>query len=84
MKLTYWQDPGHGWIEAPRALIERLGIAHAISRFSYQDGARCYLEEDCDAPRLIEAMRRANIQLDIIEVHISGDAPIRALARFSA
>lgn len=47
---TFHQDPGHGWLEVPRAELQALGIAHRISGYSYQsrDGATVYLEEDCD------------------------------------
>lgn len=47
---TFHQDPGHGWLEVPRAELQALGIAHRISGYSYEsrDGATVYLEEDCD------------------------------------
>ncbi len=45
---TYYMDPGHGWLEVPMAEIVSLGIDEKISRYSYRDGDRAYLEEDCD------------------------------------
>lgn len=49
-KFTFHSDPGHGWLEVPRTLLDALGIAGAITRFSFEswDGATVYLEEDCD------------------------------------
>jgi hypothetical protein len=40
----YIQDPGHGWIEVPRAELNALGIARQISLYSYQLGDWVYLE----------------------------------------
>jgi hypothetical protein len=44
----YVTDPGHGWLEVPRAELKRLGIEQLISPYSYQKGEFAYLEEDCD------------------------------------
>ena len=54
---TYHQDPGHGWLEVPKAEIERLGIAAEISHYSYQRSGTVYLEEDCDLKKFIDAMK---------------------------
>jgi hypothetical protein len=29
--FTYYTDPGHGWVEVPRALLHELGIADKIT-----------------------------------------------------
>lgn len=55
-------DPGHGWVKAPRKLLEKLGIERDISPCSYQRGEFTYLEEDCDAPRLFAAMRNSGTE----------------------
>lgn len=49
-KYTFYEDPGHGWLEVPKAHIKALGIAGDISSCSYEsdDGKMVYLEEDCD------------------------------------
>jgi hypothetical protein len=52
-----YSDPGHGWIAVPRTLLAQLGIAHQISRFSYERGATAFLEEDCDAGVFFEAYK---------------------------
>ena len=48
MTYRFITDPGHGWLEVPRAELDSLGIAHKISEYSYQKGELAYLEEDCD------------------------------------
>jgi hypothetical protein len=48
MTYRFITDPGHGWLEVPRAELDALGIAHKISRYSYQRDDMTYLEEDCD------------------------------------
>lgn len=48
MTYRFITDPGHGWLEVPRAELDALGITHKISNYSYQKGDMTYLEEDCD------------------------------------
>ncbi len=48
MTYRFIEDPAHGWLEVPRAELDALGIAHKISRYSYQRDDLVYLEEDCD------------------------------------
>lgn len=56
--LCWITDPGHGWLSVPAALVGALDIAGEISRYSYinANGTRVYLEEDCDAGRLLSAL----------------------------
>lgn len=51
----FFADPGHGWLEVPRA--EVLASGAKISGYSYYDPATdmAYLEEDCDAPAFLAA-----------------------------
>lgn len=83
MKLTYLQDPGHGWIVAPASLVRDLGCRP--SSYSYIDRASgfAYLEEDCDAGPFLDALRAAGIDYTIQEVHTRGEAKCRALPRWS-
>lgn len=53
MKYDFISDPGHGWLKVKRKEVEALGIH--VSRYSYQRGVWVYLEEDCDAPRFLQA-----------------------------
>jgi hypothetical protein len=57
MKTEYrvTSDPGHGWLHVKRAELERLGLIHQISRYSYQRGETVYLEEDRDAGLFLAA-----------------------------
>ena len=57
MKYTFYEDPGHGWLEVPTPELRELGIAHKISTCSYvyPNGRFVYLEEDCDLTTFLEA-----------------------------
>ena len=55
---TFVSDPGHGWLSVARKDIEFLGIAKKISGYSYQNGKRVYLEEDCDASLFCNAYEK--------------------------
>lgn len=55
IRYRFLNDPGHGWLEVPRAELEALGIADKISSYSYINQRFAYLEEDCDAPKFLAA-----------------------------
>lgn len=82
MKLLYIQDPGHGWLLAPGALVRQLGITP--SRYSYYNraGDQVYLEEDCDAGEFMRALRATGATPEIQEVHLPHDAACRSLPRW--
>ena len=80
--FTMHTDPGHGWLEVPRGLLDTLGIAGDISAYSYINGATAYLEEDCDASRFVEAMKAAGQEFEIRGHHIDREHWIRNLQRF--
>lgn len=84
LTVTYHQDPGHGWIEVPRAVVDALGIAAKVSACSYQAGDLCFLEEDCDAALFVAAAKAAGLQVTPAERHTNGDSPIRRMAQFKA
>ena len=50
-------DAGHGWLSVAKSDLKFLGIEKKISGFSYQNGSRAYLEEDCDAGVFVKAYR---------------------------
>jgi hypothetical protein len=54
-RYTFYEDPGHGWLEVPMAELEELGIAGLITSCSYMDGDKAYLEEDCDLSTFMAA-----------------------------
>jgi hypothetical protein len=46
---NFFSDPAHGWLEVEIDELVRLGLVNKISHFSYINGEKAYLEEDCDA-----------------------------------
>jgi hypothetical protein len=87
MQLYYIQDPGHGWISSDLDTLERLGIAGKISHCSYRERApsrRVWLEEDCDAGILLDALRAAGEPFTIREEHLDADAWIRNLPSYAS
>jgi len=64
-KLTFINDPGHGWLSVSNKDVKELGIADRISRFSYMSPTRSYLEEDCDAGIFIDAAKEAGWELEL-------------------
>ena len=82
-KLTFHTDAGHGWLEVDRADLDALDIAHKISRYSYEKGARVYLEEDCDAAAYMDAAKAAGWVLTMAEKY-NDESPIRNYPRYQA
>lgn len=80
LSFTFHSDPGHGWLEVPRALLAHLGILKNISRYSYENGSNVYLEEDCDAPRFVEAFIKKNGYTPNMPDKYNADSPIRNYA----
>jgi hypothetical protein len=86
LALYFISDPGHGWLSTDADTLARLGIAGQISRYSYAERApsrRVWLEEDCDAPRLLKALRAAGIPYTIREESLRADAWIRRLPTYT-
>ena len=81
MTYRFISDPGHGWLEVPRAELNSLGIAHKISEYSYQKGELAYLEEDCDFARFAAAKEAAGQPLEYRELY-QENTFIRNLPRF--
>jgi len=83
MKLTFYSDAGHGWLAAKRALVNELGLADKISQYSHQLGGTVYLEEDCDAPLLLDALKARGIKPEVVHGTYRERAPIRGYARYT-
>lgn len=66
MNRTFYYDPGHAWLKVPIADLGKYKIKD-ISTYSYQDGSFCFLEEDCDAPLYINAVKEAGHHITITE-----------------
>jgi hypothetical protein len=52
---TFFEDPGHGWLEVDREELRKLGIEEDITGWSYQKGNKVYLEEDQDLSTFLKA-----------------------------
>ena len=52
--FVFYSDSGHGWLEVDREDLIELSLEKEITGFSYQDGEKVYLEEDCDAPLFVK------------------------------
>lgn len=55
--FDYIQDPGHGWVKVPLAMLRDLGIAERITTCSYVHNGHAYLEEDNDTATFFSAYR---------------------------
>ena len=61
--LNSYSDPGHGWLKCKRQLLIDLGIDREVTGFSYERKEDVFLEEDCDAPRLIMALQAKGVEV---------------------
>jgi hypothetical protein len=80
--FAYHQDPGHGWIEVPNTLLKQLGIASAISPWSYTRGPLAYLEEDQDAAILLRAIHGRGEAVALNELHSNSNSFVRGLNQY--
>ena len=81
IKLNFYADPGHGWLEVPVALFKESGaVASPYSYFSKKRGM-CYLEEDSDAPKFEDAITKLGYTLDVKYIVVGDDNFIRKLGR---
>lgn len=80
---TFYNDPGHGWLEVTVVELEQLGIDDKISQFSYREGNHAYLEEDCDAPKFLAAYREKHgMGPPIQEAYTNKESFIRRMQPF--
>ena len=83
MKLNFFTDPGHGWVEVPISLVRELNIANKISHYSYRKHNLAFLEEDCDAGLLIEALKARGDSIELVEINEPNrESFVRNLPRF--
>lgn len=69
-KIVYTSDPGHGWGKVLRSTINELGIADQISPYSHQELGFVYLEEDCDLPVFITALKARGDTVNTVERYV--------------
>jgi hypothetical protein len=81
-KLTFHCDPSHAWLEVSIADLESLGITGLISAYSYAQGDKAYLEEDCDADLYIQGAKAAGWTIQIVEKYTGADSLIRRMESF--
>ena len=81
LTFIFHTDMGHGWLEVNKSLVKKLGIK--VSQYSYQNGTKAYLEEDCDAGELLNALKAEGIEYKIETKHTDNDHPLRNYARYS-
>jgi hypothetical protein len=80
MSLTFFEDPGHGWLRVPLELVRQLGIE--ITPYSYQDRRFAYLEEDVDYGVFLDAAKRAGLKVSIETIY-QEETFIRSLPAFN-
>jgi len=76
-RYHFYMDPGHGWLKVPIKDLVTLGIAGKISAYSYVYGENAYLEEYCDAPIFLKALKERNQDPRIEEHTANGSSRIR-------
>lgn len=81
--LTWHCDSGHEWLEVPAGLVSQMGILDQISEYSYysHNQQAYYLEGDCDAAILVEALKMNQFEIVFRFKEHRGDAPMRRMAR---
>jgi len=76
--IIVYSDAGHAWGKVKRQVLENLGLAQAISNYSYQLRDNVYLEEDCDLPMLCQALNERDVRIKFVEKNSSGKSKIRS------
>jgi len=82
LELTFYTDPGHGWLKVRKADVDALGVR--VSGYSYisPKGSYLYLEEDCDAPAFLRAAEGAGwTVIHEHSIHSNSDSFIRRYRR---
>ena len=67
--FTFYIDPGHGWLAVRVQDLRALDLSAVdFTKYSHVsgDGAVFFLEEDCDAPKFINAYRARHGQEPVI------------------
>jgi hypothetical protein len=83
MKVTYFNDGGHGWYNVKRSKLESMGVLSKISGCLYQRGGSVYLEEDCDAALFFDNLTEKEKQSIKVINSYSRRSPVRNYERFS-
>jgi hypothetical protein len=81
--VIVYSDPGHAWGKVKRQVLNNLGIADKITRYSYQFKDNVYLEEDCDLALLHDTLSKQDVRVKFVEKRTTRDSKIRSYERFS-
>ena len=85
LTFDFIEDPGHGWLKVPLPHLLRLNILSKISECSYMRKGFAYLEEDCDASVLINALKEKGVEVKFrTKVCRQKSSKVRSYARFNA
>lgn len=84
LDLTFFSDPGHGWLQVPKTKLLELNIHNMISGYSYEDRfGNAYLEEDCDMDCFMKAAGMQGWQVKITSRNEPyADSFVRGLKRY--
>lgn len=80
--LVFRADPGHGWLKCKRELLGKFNVEP--TPYSYERNGQVYLEEDCDAPKLLEALKAAGVEVKIKSKHTNKQSKIRSYNSYRA
>ena len=80
-QYTYHTDPGHGWVEVELDELCLFGLENKISHYSYQNGSKVFLEEDCDAALFLNALKDFDEVYELVHIH-KEVTPIRNYASY--
>ena len=75
LKLTYHNDPSHGWLgisgDLLRAIIAPKKVSEEVSGYSYyhQQSDMFYLEEDCDATVALAPLREGGYDYEVVDAY---------------
>lgn len=82
--LTFFSDPGHGWLSVSLQDLQTLNLVDKISPYSYMNATRAFLEEDLDAQLFLKAAKEAGWLINTKESNSEKSSPIRGYCNFSA
>lgn len=80
----FHSDAGHGWLAVKAVELIEHNLFGEISSFSYTRGQTVYLEEDCDAPKFLNALKEKGIEYKIRPAMYRERSPIRSYQRYCA
>jgi hypothetical protein len=83
MKITFFNDGGHGWYAVKRKRLESMGLLDKISPYSYQRGQTVYLEEDADATLFFDKLSEEERKIITTKSSYRNISPIRYYERFT-